>query len=122
ALAPLLAGRLGLQLANVCVPGDGNDQSELRVAAALAGLSRPVALVELVLPVQIERNGSYLRPHLALAPDGALFARPAERGFLAGLRLRWLWNRVGYHGDGRLALTAAILPSPARRGAPPGSP
>src|SRR5215813_11990030 len=120
-LAALLSSRLGLQIANLCVPGDGNDQSDLRVATALPALSRPVALVELVLPVQIERNGSYFRPHLALAPDGTLVRMPAQRGFLAGLRLRWLWHRVGYHGDGPVALTAAILRATAGRAAERGA-
>jgi len=120
-LAALLHDRLGLEVANLCVPGDGNDQSDLRVAAALSSLQKPVALVELVLPVQVERNGLYFRPHLSLDANGNLLSRPASSGFLAELRLRWLWNRVGVHGNQRVALTAAILRATARRAAERGA-
>jgi hypothetical protein len=103
---PAVVGRdLGVQAVNLAVVGYGNDQAHLRVVDALPRFARPLAVVSVFLPDQLRRNVEPWRPRLALGPDGALAPVPASNG----PRLLRLLEEVPFHGDGAVALTAAIL-------------
>jgi len=101
-----LVGReLEVQTVNLAVVGYGNDQAHLRVLDALPRFARPLAVVTVFVTDQIERNVDRWRPRLGLAPDGSLVSVPAS----SGPRLAKLLQRLPYHGDEPLRVTAAIL-------------
>lgn len=103
---PFLVGRdLGIQTVNLAVVGYGNDQAYLRVLDALERYRRPLAVVTLFTPGQIRRNVDMWRPHLALAPDGALALVPPS----PGPRIAKLLQALPTHGNDALRVTAAIL-------------
>ena len=113
--ASKLGAKLGLQVVNVAEGGYGSDQAFLRVQDALRRLRRPVALVETVLPVQLQRNIQDDRARLVLR-DGTLELVPASA---SRLRLRELFvNQLPWLSDARLEesmeLTRAILRETAR--------
>ncbi|HEY6098501.1 MAG TPA: hypothetical protein VIW03_03670 [Anaeromyxobacter sp.] len=103
---PSLVGRdLGVQAVNLAVVGYGNDQAHLRVLDALPRFARPLAVVTVFIPGQMERNVESWRPRLDLGPDGALVPVPAS----SGPRLARLLRELPLRGDARLRITAAIL-------------
>ncbi len=113
--AAKLGAKLRLQVVNVAEGGYGSDQALLRVQDALRRLHRPVALVETVLPVQLQRNIQDNRARLALR-EGKLELVPASA---SRLRLRELFvNQLPYLSDARLAasmeLTRRLLQETAR--------
>ena len=85
--AAVLGRELDLQVVNVGVGGYGTDQAALRLEDALHKLERPVAIVQVFVSAQLQRNVRDYRPHLALR-DGALALVPRASGFFAGLRMR----------------------------------
>ncbi len=99
--------------------GYGNDQAYRRVLDALPRFARPLAVVTVFVPDQIERNVDRWRPRLGLARDGTLVPVPPS----SGPRLLKLLDRLPYHGDEALRVTAAILRATAEaaraRGAVP---
>jgi hypothetical protein len=101
----LVGAELGVQAVNLAVVGYGSDQAHRRVLDALPRFAHPLAVVTLFVPDQIERNVDRWRPRLGLAPDGALVPLPAS----GGPRLLKLLDRLPFHGDGALRVTAAIL-------------
>ena len=103
--ASLVGRELGVQAVNLAVVGYGNDQAYRRVLDALPRFARPLAVVTVFVPDQIERNVDEWRPRLGLAPDGTLVSVPAS----SGPRLTKLLRRLPYHGDEALRVTAAIL-------------
>jgi hypothetical protein len=119
----LLAARTGLQAVNVAVHGYGLDQAYLRLIDALPRYRRPVAVVTLFLPEQLDRPLRDVRPHLVLDRAGGLVLAPADAGpwgLRARLRLAELtrsWVRA--YGEGQmaqlLAVAAAIMRDTARR-------
>ncbi len=101
-----LVGRdLGVQTVNLAVVGYGNDQAHRRVIDALPRFARPLAVVTVFVPDQIGRNVDRWRSRLGLAPDGTLVAVPPS----SGPRLMKLLDRLPYHGDEPLRVTAAVL-------------
>jgi hypothetical protein len=85
--AAVLGRELDLQVVNVGVGGYGTDQAALRLEDALHKLERPVAIVQVFVSAQLQRNVRDYRPHLALR-DGALALVPRASGLFAGLRMR----------------------------------
>ena len=85
--AAALGRKLDLQVVNVGVGGYGTDQAALRLEDALHKLEKPVAVVQVFVSAQLQRNVRDYRPHLALR-DGALALLPRASGFFAGLRMR----------------------------------
>jgi len=114
--AARLGDRMGVQVVDVAVGGYGNDQAYLRMSDALARLSRPVAVVTTVLPVQVHRNRRDDRPHLVLREGALVWVGPS----VSRLKLRQLFvNDLPYLSDGSLdaslALGRAILGATASR-------
>jgi hypothetical protein len=110
-----LGAMLGLQVVNVAEGGYGSDQALLRVREALGRLARPVALVETVLPVQLQRVLQDDRPRLVLR-GGALVLEPASR---SPFRLREIFvNQLPYLSESELErsieTTRAVLGETAR--------
>lgn len=104
---PYLVGRaMGIQSVNVSVTGFSSDQAYLRLRDALPKFERPLAVVTLVLPEQIERNVNDRRQRLALDQMGRLELLPMSN---SPLRTSPLWKLVPYHSDQAIALTRAIL-------------
>jgi hypothetical protein len=101
----LVGAELGVQTVNLAVVGYGNDQAYRRVVDALPRFAHPLAVVTMFVPDQIERNADRWRPRLGLAPDGTLVPVPAS----GGPRVMKLLDRLPYHGDEPLRVTAAIL-------------
>ncbi|HJZ88996.1 MAG TPA: hypothetical protein VKN99_27685 [Polyangia bacterium] len=111
-----VGARLGLQVQNLAVPAYGTDQSLLRLSDALPRLHRPVAVVNLFVAAQLERNVWDFRPRLGLARDGTLVSLPSKSGLLHRLRLYGLLRgEMPYHDDSALPLTRALLRATAAR-------
>lgn len=113
--AARLGEKLRLQVVDVAEGGYGTDQAFLRAQDALRRLARPVALVETVLAVQLQRNIQDDRSRLVLR-DGSLVVAPPSS---STLRLRELFvNQLPYLSDARIehsmTLTRAILQETAR--------
>jgi lysophospholipase L1-like esterase len=103
---PNLVGRaLGVQTVNLAVTGFSSDQAFLRLREALPKFVRPLAVVTIVLPTQLERTVSDGRRRLALR-DGRLELVPPSSSWLLTSPLRKL---VPYHSDEALSLTHSIL-------------
>jgi hypothetical protein len=104
---PALVGRaLGVQSVDVAVTGFSLDQAYLRLREFLARFERPVAVVTMVLPAQLERTVDDRRQRLALDREGRLELVPRSASPLLTSPLRKL---VPYHSDEALALARAIV-------------
>jgi len=100
-----VAHAIGIQAVNLAVTGSPSDQAYLRLRETLPTFSRPVAVVTLVLPDQLERNVSDRRQRL-VQRDGRLE--------LAAESI-WPWTTsplrklVPYHSAEAVELPRAIL-------------
>ncbi len=111
----LVSDRLGLQGVNLGVHSYGVDQVYLRTLEALETFRRPVALVTLFVPDELERATSVDRAHLVLAADGSLRLERTP-GLWGHSTLRDLLVRATRYQDGEeLALAASIFHATAAR-------
>jgi hypothetical protein len=101
----LVGGALGVQSVNLAVTGFSSDQAFLRLREALPRFARPLAVVTIVLPTQLERTVSDARRRLALREGRLELVLPSSSWLLTS-PLRKL---VPYHSDEALSLTRAIL-------------
>jgi hypothetical protein len=103
--AAVVGRATGVQTVNLAVTGFSSDQAYLRLLAALPTFAKPIAIVTLVVPVQLERTVSDRRQRLVLV-DGRLELAQASTSPLLTSPLRKL---LPYHSDEAIALTRAIL-------------
>jgi hypothetical protein len=104
---PALVGRaLGVQAVNLAVTGFALDQAYLRLRESLARFERPLAVVTIVVPVQLERTVDDRRQRLVLDREGRLelVARSTSPFLTSPLR-----KLVPYHSDEAIVLARAIV-------------
>jgi hypothetical protein len=115
AFPTLVGADLGLQSVNLSVPAYGNDQSYLRLRKELPRFSRPVAVVTMAMPLQLERDVADYRMTLRLGPGGSLVEHDASPAWLQSSPLLFIWRGAHvYHGTEAVDVARAILSETAR--------
>jgi hypothetical protein len=107
----LVGARLGVQVVNQGVHGYGTDNELIRARDALDRFTNVRAVVTLVIPPQVERNGDVTKKvRFVLGPGGTLEPRGAAPLLWTSSPVRDLFLRVTrYHSDEPIALTRALL-------------
>ena len=107
----LVGARLGVQVVNQGVHGYGTDNEYIRAHDALARFEKVKAVVTLVIPPQVERNGDDTKKvRFALGRAGELVPRGPVPLLWSTSPVRDLFSRIThYHSDEPIALTRALL-------------
>ena len=111
----LVEARLGIPAVNVSVTAYGNDQTYLRVRDELPRLAKPVAVVQLVLPVQLVRDVDPTRAHHVPRDDGTFEEIAAEPKWWTSSPLRQIVVAIaGVHSDEAIRVARATFRATAR--------
>ncbi len=106
----MVSRELGVQSVNLGVQGYGSDEEYARAKGTLPYFAKPLAIVSIIIPPQIERNTWEGKEHFELTRDGRFTRVSATPEIVRTSPVRELFRRVvRYHSDEALAVTRALM-------------